>query len=168
MKSVIDDKITVKISNDIPEEIRNEITELYQRTMKSSLAFVYSLYERCYRLVKSLDIYMIIDESNNMYDLSKAAGVEVCVLQETLKNYSLDVLSVEQTFAQDRELEKRILDLKLKRDPLNMDVSVSRMKLTKRQKCPIEFYAMFYSFTIRYLMKMGQSYWSYLDKNIRF
>ena len=110
-------KIPVEICEEIPEYIRNEITELYQSTMNKSIIFVEEIYNRGYRLAKHLDTYVIIDEDEIdrvYYELSKAAGVSDFLLQETLKSYPLqDLQTIEQVFVEDIELDEQI-SLRLK------------------------------------------------------
>ena len=87
-----------------------EITELYKSTAKDGVAFVTSLYSLGYRLAKSTrGAYVIIDDMDSVHSLSRAAGVKVSMLQETLRNYLVeDLLSVEQIFAENIELDNEV------------------------------------------------------------
>jgi hypothetical protein len=98
-----------------------EIAELYKSTAKDGAAFVTSLYSMGYRLAKSTrGAYVIIDDMDSVHSLSRAAGVKVSMLRKTLRNYPLqDLLSVEQIFAENIELDNQLSVVLFKIEILN-------------------------------------------------
>jgi hypothetical protein len=89
--------------NKNPNDVKAEITQLYQSSAQDGIAFVKALQNQGYTLAQgNSKNYVIIDDTGGIHSLSRAAKVNVTELRETLKEYALPELPKAKDIQQQR------------------------------------------------------------------
>lgn len=93
--------------NKNPNQIKAEISALYQSTAQDGTAFIKALQNQGYTLAQGNSRnYVIIDNTGGVHSLSRTAKVKVAELRETLSEYTLQDLSNAKDIQQQRLLDR--------------------------------------------------------------
>jgi Relaxase/Mobilisation nuclease domain len=116
-----------------PQEIKAEISALYQSAAKDGATFIDSLHNKGYTLVKGdSHAYVIIDEKGGVRSLSSATGVKVTELCDTLSEYPLKDLPETKEIQRERREQNHTAELANKQ-PLTLEQQKANNELEQRQ-----------------------------------
>lgn len=87
-----------------PREVKAEVSALYQSMTEDGTTFVNTLEKKGYTLAKGISRnYVIIDNKGGIHSLSRATGIKVAELCETLNEYPLQNLPEAKAIQHERQ-----------------------------------------------------------------
>lgn len=93
--------------NKAPNQVKAELSALYQNTAQDSVAFITTLQKQGYTLAQgNSHNYVIIDDTGGVHSLSRVAKVKVAELHKTLSEYALEGLPKAKNIQQQKLLDR--------------------------------------------------------------